>query len=60
MADMKRFGNIPSGKKNKDGWRVYRQEARERLIAPAKFIGGVILLTIAMYSFMWFGFALPG
>lgn len=59
MADMKKFGNFVKGR-NKDGWRVERQITRERIIAPVKFIGGVIALAIIVIPLMWLGFALPG
>lgn len=60
MANMKRFGNISSGMRNRHGWRVQRQEARERILAPVKFIGGVLLLSAAILSIIIPGFLIPG
>ncbi|MEK7493912.1 MAG: hypothetical protein AAB630_02010 [Patescibacteria group bacterium] len=56
---MRRLGNSVMGN-NRDGWRVQRQEARERIIVPAKFVGGVLLFSIIAYSFIVAGFLLPG
>lgn len=59
MADMKKLGNSVKGR-NKDGWPVQRQESRERIIVPMKYIGGVLLLSATAYFFFCTGFLLPG
>lgn len=60
MADIKKLGGTFHGKRNRDGWPPQRQEARERWLAPIKFIGGMVLLLAAFYSFITTGFLLPG
>lgn len=60
MADIKKLGGKSHGRRNKDGWRIFRQEKRERYIAPIKFIGGVMTLAVIVIPLIWFGFALPG
>jgi len=60
MANWKRLASQSHGKHNRHGWRVQRQDRRERIIAPIKFFGGVLLLSAVMYSFITTGFLLPG
>jgi len=60
MANWKRLASQSHGRQKRHGWRVQRQESRERIVAPIKFVGGTLLLTAVAYLFFTSGFLLPG
>lgn len=59
MADMKRLGNKVRGR-NKDGWRVQRQEAREWLNTLIYIIGRAPAFSLVILLIIFTGFLLPG
>lgn len=59
MANMQRLGNKVKGR-NKHGWRVERQEAREQFDALIYTIGRAPAFSLVILLIIFTGFLLPG